>query len=59
MNVAGVSLEKKIQLKKEGKINIYGIVYETYPSKVASAWNAVLKVLQIADLFHVYEKPIF
>jgi hypothetical protein len=47
---AGVLCKKKIQLKKEGKINIYGIEYETYPNKVVSALNTVLKVLQIADL---------
>jgi hypothetical protein len=47
---AGVSRKKKIQLKKEGIINIYGIEYETYPKKVASTLNTVSKVLQIADL---------
>jgi hypothetical protein len=30
---AGVSRKEMIQLKKEGKINIYGIEYETYPNK--------------------------
>jgi hypothetical protein len=48
---AGVSCKKKIQLKKEGKINIYGIEYETYPNKFDTALNTVSKVLQIADLF--------
>jgi len=30
---AGVLRKKKIQLRKEGRINIYGIEYETYPNK--------------------------
>jgi hypothetical protein len=50
--------KKKILLKKEGNINIYGIEYETYPSKVASALNAVLKVLQIADLLYSRTKLV-